>query len=762
MLVGQILDEKYRIERELGRGGMGSVYLATHVGTERAVAVKVIAPEFMRRSEFIERFRREARAAGRLRHPNVVDVTDFGIAATSNGNMAYLVMEYLDGCTLGEILEEEKNLPLSWTLDIIEQICAAVDEAHQQGIIHRDLKPDNIWLEPNARGGYTIKVLDFGIAKLEEPLHHDEEEAEEVQSPKSKVQSFLSSTSPSQNYSENQTLAMSLNIESEGQTIAIPAGSDNDNPENETLTLEIQNPKSKIQNSDESGTAIFPAARATAVANGGLTGDDNLETKILTEESSRQTTAERDSSHDTAALTRIGAVLGTPLYMSPEQCRGEKLDSRADIYALGVITYQMLSGKTPFTGKYTEVMEAHKATPPPPLDAKKVGRKVKRVVAAAMAKNPDERPATAIAFASRLRSGSEGIGPLLRRALVIYSEHLPTFLWLSLLLSLPLFVLTLGGIAVGLLSFGEILSPIVSATLSFCISLAAFFAGIFFGSTLIGVTTWIVAQTLAAPLRPIAWRPALVVVQKKWRVFAGTVTVTTLLSFLGYALCLVPGIILSVRFHLVAPIVMMENLSGRAALKRSTQLVKRSLGTVVAAVFLQFFVPMIVAVCIGFFVSALLKSNEIFVSKSGPSGFQITVNDDKDKTNRQNPEAPKPKQSETPAGVSVEASAADSSVPVKADSDSKAEGKSTKKRGLIPMLSEALFQIVWFPTLVIISSFTSIITALLYLKTRQAGGESMQDLLAQFAETERVQKRWQLRLKGKLAQSGRHTTSRGA
>src|SRR5688572_5245506 len=166
-LLSQTLDGKYLIESELGRGGMGTVFLATHVGTERPVAVKVISPQFMRRAEFVERFRREARAAGRLRHPNVVDVTDFGFTETDEGRVAYLVMEYLDGCTLGEILEEEQNLPVGWTLDILEQVCSAVQEAHEQGIIHRDLKPDNIWLEPNQRGGYTVKVLDFGIAKLE-------------------------------------------------------------------------------------------------------------------------------------------------------------------------------------------------------------------------------------------------------------------------------------------------------------------------------------------------------------------------------------------------------------------------------------------------------------------------------------------------------------------------------------------------------------------------------------------------------------------
>src|SRR5437667_4862633 len=165
-LIGQILDDKYQIETELGKGGMGAVYLATHLGTERPVAVKVIVPEFMKNEEFVERFRREARAAGRMRHPNIVDVTDFGFAMIDKNRVAYLVMEYLDGCTLSEVISEEQDLPLSWVTDILEQACSAVDEAHQNGIVHRDLKPDNIWLEPNRRGGYTVKVLDFGIAKL--------------------------------------------------------------------------------------------------------------------------------------------------------------------------------------------------------------------------------------------------------------------------------------------------------------------------------------------------------------------------------------------------------------------------------------------------------------------------------------------------------------------------------------------------------------------------------------------------------------------
>src|SRR5918999_4162907 len=164
--IGEVLDEKYHIEKLLGQGGMGAVFLATHLGTERPVALKLIAPEFMRNDEFIERFKREARAAGRLRHPNVVDVTDFGFASLKNHEVAYLVMEYLDGCTLGDVLAEEKRLPLEWVADILDQVCSAVHEAHQQGMVHRDLKTDNIWLEPNRLGSYRVKVLDFGIAKV--------------------------------------------------------------------------------------------------------------------------------------------------------------------------------------------------------------------------------------------------------------------------------------------------------------------------------------------------------------------------------------------------------------------------------------------------------------------------------------------------------------------------------------------------------------------------------------------------------------------
>src|ERR1700693_4802581 len=165
-MIGEILDAKYRIDKQLGAGGMGNVYLATHLGTTRVVAVKVIAPKWAKEPQFLARFQREAQACGRLRHPNIVNVTDFGIAKSAGGDMPYLVMEFLDGQTLSDFQSANPEIVLPLIADLLDQIGLALAEAHRHGIVHRDLKPDNIWLEPNGRGGYTVKVLDFGVAKV--------------------------------------------------------------------------------------------------------------------------------------------------------------------------------------------------------------------------------------------------------------------------------------------------------------------------------------------------------------------------------------------------------------------------------------------------------------------------------------------------------------------------------------------------------------------------------------------------------------------
>jgi serine/threonine-protein kinase len=165
-LPGSVLDQKYRIDRQLGKGAMGAVFQAIHLGTTRTVALKVIVPNLAQNVEFSQRFKREAEASGRLRHVNVVNVTDFGVTHVGDDELAYLVMEYLDGETLSSYLKKEPRPSFNFILDVIDQSAMALDAAHAAGIVHRDLKPSNIWLEPNHRGGFNVKVLDFGIAKV--------------------------------------------------------------------------------------------------------------------------------------------------------------------------------------------------------------------------------------------------------------------------------------------------------------------------------------------------------------------------------------------------------------------------------------------------------------------------------------------------------------------------------------------------------------------------------------------------------------------
>src|ERR1044071_2666013 len=162
-LIGRTLDEKYLLDERLGTGGMGTVYRATHLLIDRPVAVKVLNPRYVEDEAAQVRFRREARAAGRLQHANAVAVTDFG--QTSDGYV-YIVMELLKGRTLRDVLAKEAPLDPARAVALMLQISAAVAAAHEAGIIHRDLKPANIFIVQSSDVPAVVKVLDFGIAKL--------------------------------------------------------------------------------------------------------------------------------------------------------------------------------------------------------------------------------------------------------------------------------------------------------------------------------------------------------------------------------------------------------------------------------------------------------------------------------------------------------------------------------------------------------------------------------------------------------------------
>ncbi len=161
-LLGTILDRRYRIVRLIGEGGMGRVYEAEHVGLGRKVAVKVLHPMYSNDQEVVERFRREARAASAIGHPNIVDVTDTG---TTKDGRAFFVMEFLDGVELADVIIDQGTLDPYRAAHIAVQVCRALVSAHKAGIIHRDLKPENIFLVDQEGQADFAKVLDFGIAK---------------------------------------------------------------------------------------------------------------------------------------------------------------------------------------------------------------------------------------------------------------------------------------------------------------------------------------------------------------------------------------------------------------------------------------------------------------------------------------------------------------------------------------------------------------------------------------------------------------------
>jgi serine/threonine protein kinase len=366
-MIGDILDGKYRIDERLGEGGMGSVYLATHLGTTRVVALKVIAPKWAADPHFLARFQREAQACGRLRHPNIVNVTDFGTAGTARGSVAYLVMEFLDGLTLHAFQRDHPKPALPLVADLLDQIGLALTEAHRLGIVHRDLKPDNIWLEPNGRGGYTVKVLDFGVAKMNLP----------------------GDPSP-------------------------PAGA--------------------------AGHAELPDIDATETALIG-TPTPAAETETIAMATPARAGSSGSSGGDAAGHTMPGSLVGTPAYMSPEQAFGKEIDFRSDIYSLAVIGYSLVCGRLPFGGGTGGLLAFHQSgSAPAPSAVRKVPGDVSDAILAGLARDPADRPSSAVAFTRRFHNAVDAEFLALRRSRAFLLQHLGAFA----LLLLPIYPFILG------------------------------------------------------------------------------------------------------------------------------------------------------------------------------------------------------------------------------------------------------------------------------------------------------------------------------
>jgi tRNA A-37 threonylcarbamoyl transferase component Bud32 len=294
-LLGSTLAGRYLIIRRIGEGGMGAVYEAKHTLIGKRVAVKVLLEKFLTKSDFVARLLQEARLASSIGHENIVDVTDFG---TTDDGRSFVVMEFLDGEALSQLVMREAPLPIDRSLRIARQVASALGAAHAKGIYHRDIKPENVYLVRRGDADF-VKVVDFGISK--------------------------------------------------------------------------------------------------AVKQG----------------------APGDEGPEAYRLTHTGLLLGTPLYMSPEQARGdEDLDHRVDIWALGVMMYECLTGEVPFrANNYLQIISqvlTHTATPPSKLRPELgIPDAVEAVVMRAMDKDRSRRYAAMADLErdlERLLAGDQNVG----------------------------------------------------------------------------------------------------------------------------------------------------------------------------------------------------------------------------------------------------------------------------------------------------------------------------------------------------------------
>jgi serine/threonine-protein kinase len=292
--LGQVIDDRYRIIRALGEGGMGAVFVAEHLKLGNEVAFKIVQPELASQEQLTARFAREAMASARLNHPHVASALDYG--SLPDGG-AYLVMQLARGRSLRQLLDERTALPWPMACEIAAQIADAAAAAHAVGIVHRDLKPDNVFVEEREDGTVLCQVLDFGIARI--------------------------------NVSEGQA---------------------------------------------------------------------------------------PDEAAPGRSLTQVGTVMGTPGYMAPEQAMGRPADPRADLYALGVMLVEMITGAPLFDGETLTAIVTEQLTGSGPIVAERsqqfnLPSPLEALLGNLLAPEPTLRPNRAADVRDELRAVVRGVDP---------------------------------------------------------------------------------------------------------------------------------------------------------------------------------------------------------------------------------------------------------------------------------------------------------------------------------------------------------------
>ena len=360
----EILDGKYRVEQRLGQGGMGVVYRVHHLGLQKTFALKLIA---VLDQAFVRRFRTEAETLGRLKHPNIVNVTDFGIDARGGG-LPYLVMEYLEGSTLADRSRQLGRFPLEQGLPIFESIAAAIDHAHERGILHLDLKPGNVFVSDDESGRQTVKILDFGLARFASNPSTSEEKPADV-------------------------------AEAQRRDIATPPEA---GPLHHVGEFSEEHRCPRCGGEWSRGASPLDACPA-CLLRFGLSGesrhglDDGLRTSVpLGSENLSRTLGPLSEQR----------CFGTVPYMAPEILRGQRATRASDIYSFGILIYEVLVGRPPFQGSATEVVAGHfSGVPPPPSTINAaLPREFDDVLLGALERLPDRRPRRAADLVGQIRS----------------------------------------------------------------------------------------------------------------------------------------------------------------------------------------------------------------------------------------------------------------------------------------------------------------------------------------------------------------------